>query len=129
MAQLQTLRLGAPGSEQTLPTASRRFTSHGSEEFAVQGRSADGTLHTDFISRKRSWVISYNVVSQDTKDLLESIYDTQISTGNFLSFILTQDDGTTTEVYTVKMEPLSFGVLVPKDPFYYNGVTVALSEV
>lgn len=127
--QLQTIKLGLVGSEVTLPTASRRFTSHSNQEFSVQGRSADGTLHTDFISRKRSWSISYNVISQATKDLLESIYQLQITNGSFLSLIITEDDGVTTHTYTVKLEALTFGSLVPKEEFHYNGVTLTLTEV
>ena len=124
----QILQLGLSGSETTLPTESRSFTAFDNALISTEGRSADGTLHTDFTDNKEGFVIVYAVVTEANKDVITNIYKLQISNGTFLSFIYTIQSGATVNK-TVKMSPPSFGAVVVKDIFYHNGVTINLEEV
>lgn len=124
----QTIKLGILGAETTLTGISRIFESSGNEETSIQGRSADATLHTDFVARKRNYTISFSTVTEAYKDLLTAIYDLQITNGTFLNFIYTNQAGA--EVATaVKMNVPSFGGITPKDIFYYGGTSITLEEV
>lgn len=125
---MQVLKLGLAGAESTLPTESRSFVDSGNALVSVQGRSADGTLHEDFINSKRSFTINYAVVSEATKDILTAIYQLQIDNGSFLSFIYTNQAGSNVSV-TVRMAAPNFGAINPKDVYYYYGVTINLEEV
>jgi hypothetical protein len=124
----QVLKLGLTGSETTLPSQSRRFNTSGNSLISTEGRAADGTLHVDFVNSKRSFSISYAVVSETNKDLITSIYQLQISNGSFLSFIYTDESGSDVTV-TVKMSAPVFGAINPKNTFYYNGTSIELEEV
>lgn len=124
----QVLKLGLTGAETTLPEESRSFNSSGNDLISTEGRSADGSLHVDFTNNKRNFSIPYTVVSEANKDLITSIYQLQITNGSFLNFIYTDQAGADVPV-TVKMSPPSFGSIIPKNVFYYNGVTIQLQEV
>lgn len=124
----QILQLGLTGAEVTLPEESRSFNNSGNRLKSVEGESADGTLHADFIVNKKSFTINYGVESEALKDILTNIYLSQISTPSFLTFIYTNQSGS--EVSTnVKMQPPQFGAIIPKDTFYYIGTAVELEEV
>lgn len=124
----QILQLGLSGSEVTLPTESRSFTGFDNALISTEGRSANGTLHTDFTNNKEGFTITYAVVTEANKDVITNIYKLQISNGSFLSFIYTIQSGAEV-TRTVKMSAPSFGPVVVKDVFYHNGVTINLEEV
>jgi len=124
----QILQLGLSGSETTLPTESRSFTSFDNALISTEGRSADGTLHTDFTANKEAFTISYGVVTEANKDVITNIYKLQITNGTFLSFKYTIQSGATV-TRTVKMSAPSFGAVLVKDVYYHNGVTINLEEV
>jgi len=124
----QILQLGLSGSEVTLPTESRSFNSFDNALISTEGRSADGTLHTDFTNNKEGFSISYAVVTEANKDMITNLYKLQITNGSFLSFIYTIQSGATVSK-TVKMSAPSFGAVLVKDVYYHNGVTISLEEV
>ncbi len=124
----QILKLGILGSETTLSAESRTFQSSGNTESSVSGRSADGTLHVDYVARKKQFTINYTTLTEALKDTITAIYDLQISTPAFLNFIYTNQ--AETEIATVvKMEAPNFGATTPKNVFYYGGTTISLEEV
>ena len=124
----QILKLGLIGAESTLSPISRSFDSSGNEEKAISGRSANDTLHTDFVGIKKSFSITYGVVSEALKDILTAIYQLQVTNGSFLNFIYTNQSGA--EVATiVKMGAPNFGAITPKDIYNYGGPTILLEEV
>ena len=125
---MQTIQLGLSGSETTLPTESRSFTSFDNALISTEGRSADGTLHTDFTNNKEGFTIAYGVVTEANKTVITDIYKLQISNGSFLSFKYTTQSGATVSK-TVKMSAPSFGAVVVRDTYYHNGVTISLEEV
>jgi len=124
----QVIQLGLSGSETTLPTDSRSFTSFDNALISSEGRSADGTLHTDFTNSKEAYIIIYSVVTEANKDVITNIFKLQISNATFLSFKYTIQSGATV-TRTVKMSAPSFGAVVVKDVFYHNGVTINLEQV
>jgi len=124
----QILQLGLSGAETTLEGDSRSFTSSGNTLNSIEGRSADGTLHADFITNKKNFTIDYGVISEANKDIITNIYLLQISTPAFLSFIYT-DESDAEITTTVKMSEPQFGSINPKDTFYYGGTTIELEEV
>lgn len=124
----QVIKLGLTGSETTLESESRAFTSSANEEKSVSGRSADATLHVDFVDTKWIYTITYTVVTDELKDQLMSIYNLQKTNGSFLNFIYTDESGAEVQT-TVKMEVPSFGATVVKDEYSYRGTAVVLVEV
>lgn len=125
---MQVIQLGISGSEVTLPTESRSFSGEGNNLISTTGRAADGTLHTDFIENKKDYTISYGVVTEATKDIIDGIYNSQITNGSFLSFKYTnQADAVVSK--TVSMSAPSYGGIVIQNVYYYNGVTISLEEV
>ena len=125
---MQVLQLGLSGSEVTLPTESRSNEAFGNALISSDGRSANGTLHTDFINSKESYIINYGVVTEANKDVITNIFKLQISEPAFLSFKFTIQSGATV-TRTVKMLAPSFGPIVVKDIYYSNGVTINLEQV
>ena len=124
----QILQLGLLGAETTLETKSRSFASTENDGYSIEGRSADKTLHVDFIARKQRFAINYGTLPESLKDILTAIYDLQITNASFLNFIYTNQAGA--EVATiVKMNPPSYGAINPKNIFYYGGSTILLEEV
>ncbi len=124
----QVIQLGLAGSEVTLPTESRSFDAFDNALISTEGRSADGTLHTDFIANKEGFVLNYAVYTEATKDIILNIYKLQISNATFLSFKYTIQSGATV-TRTVKMAPPSFGAVLVKDVWYHNGVSINLEQV
>jgi len=124
----QVIKLGILGSETTLTDVSRMFPTSGNNITSIEGRSADATLHTDFIANKRTFTLSYSTISEANKDIITNIYLLQISTPTFLNFIYTNEASANVSV-TVKMSPPVFGSLIPKSEFWYGGTTILLEEV
>ena len=124
----QVIQLGLSGAETTLPTDSRSFTAFDNALISSEGRSADGTMHTDFINSKEAYAIVYGVVTEANKDVITNIFKLQISEPAFLSFKYTIQSGATV-TRTVKMSAPSFGAVVVKDVFYHNGITINLEQV
>ncbi|MCK4816791.1 hypothetical protein KA005_13560, partial [bacterium] len=115
----QVLQLGLSGAETTLPTDSRSFVNFDNALISTDGRSADGTMHTDFINSKEAFTIVYAVVSEANKDIITDIFKLQITNATFLSFKYTIQSGATV-TRTVKMSAPSFGAVLVKDVYYHN---------
>src|SRR6056297_3602073 len=90
---IQTVQLGISGSEVTLPNESRSLQAMSTEGISIVGRSADGTLHEDFIATKREWQLSYGVITQNNYLSIYSIYTSQFTEQSHLSLILTDQNG------------------------------------
>lgn len=125
---MQSIKLGLTGAEQELPTPSRAFLGERNTLFSQEGRSASGVLHVDYIANKEGYTIQYGVLSEQDKETIKSIYLLQLQNASFLSLIYTKQDGTPIQV-DVKMSAPSFGPLVIKDTYYYDGTSIALEEV
>jgi len=124
----QVLKLGLLGSETTLPTESR-VNNQGSPTYnKVSARSANQTLHTDFLPKKLNWSISWDIISQTDYNTISTIIDLQESTPDYLSFIYTNQEGVET-TKTVEAEITSLGALVQRDVYFYSGLTITLVEV
>jgi hypothetical protein len=99
---VQILQLGLSGSETTLPTESRTNNQGASTYNKRSARSANQTLHTDFLPKKGNWSIAWGVISEADRDAIIAIIDLQESTPSFLSFKYTDEAGsfTTGRTYT-----------------------------
>lgn len=123
----QILQLGLSGLETTLEDDSRSFTSSGNNLNSIEGRSADGSLHVDFVSNKKTFNINYTVVSEANKGILTGIYELQIDNAAKLSFIYTDQSGANVTTM-VKMSAPSFGAIIPNSVYYYSGASIELEE-
>ncbi len=125
---IQILKLGISGSEVTLPTESRINDQGSATYHKVSARSANQTLHTDFLPKKMNWSISWGVISQTDFNTISAIIDLQESTPSFLSFIYTDAQGSeTTKI--VEAEITSLGALIQRDSYYYSGTSISIVEV
>lgn len=124
----QSLKLGLAGAETELPEGSRVFSNESNELLILEDRAVDGTLHTDFVAYKRTFVITWDVYSESTKLILEGYVKSQITNGSYLSFIKTSEDGTP-ETIEVSVSLGDQGALLPSNVFYNFGTTLTLKEV
>lgn len=124
----QILQLGLAGAETTLPTESR-VNQQGAPTYNKRSaRSANGTLHTDFLPKKENWVISWGVISETDRDAIRAIIDLQESTPSFLSFKYTDEAGAFT-TKTVEAEISTQGALIQRDEYFDSGLAITLQEV
>jgi len=125
---IQILKLGLSGSESTLPSESR-VNEQGAPTYSkISSRSANQTLHTDFLPKKENWTISWSIISETDRDLIRGIVDLQESTPSFLSFKYTDEQGSFT-TKTVEATITSQGALIQRDVYYDNGLSISLVEV
>lgn len=124
----QVLQLGLAGSEQTLPSDSRKNEQGAPELISIDERAVDGKLHTDFVTLTDSWTISWSRISDTDYQTIRSIIGLQISTPSFLSFKYTDAGGTFTTV-EVKATIASLGTLLPRDEYFYSGFSIFLEQV
>lgn len=125
---IQTITIGLPGSEITLPTLGRTLQAFNYETVSISGRAADGTLHEDFISVKGQWSIFYSVLSEADRNIIFGIYNLQFTNSTFLSATFT-DQASVDSNFTVRMSAPQSGPLVQRDVYYYNSVSFDLQEV
>lgn len=126
---MQLITLGVPGNEQVLPAIGRSLTATGNDTLVTQGQAADGTLHTDFIKRRRSWTLTYSALTEATKQLIDEIYSIQVLSGEYCRFTFTDGSGQTMS-HTVILDAPSYGTLLPRgDQYFYLGVTLTMTEV
>ena len=112
----QIIKLGLPGIEIELETLSRSFEEYGNTLKSLDGRTVDGTLHTDFVNNKRTYTITYTVLSEENKDKLTNIYLSQIEENSYLNIIYSEQDGEVGKA-TVKMEAPVFGAIISKGEY------------
>lgn len=118
--------LGESGSETLFQPDGFSITIE-DQEFAREGRVANGDLVIDVLAVKKKFTIAYTTaVGQDALDELVSIYTTGVTTP--LSLILEEEDESTT-TYTVKFRPISRTRMLAKDTWLWNPVTFQLEEV
>jgi len=125
---VQVLKLGLSGFETTLPTESRVNGQGAPSYFKNTARSANKTLHIDYIAKKLNWSISWSVISEADFNTISAIVDLQYSTPDNLSFIYTTENGTeVTKV--VDVEIVEKGGLIQRDTYYDSGLTISIVEV
>lgn len=123
----QSLKIGTQGNETELPIKSRQFSSISPEIIKQSERSINGTLNTDYINYKETFVVSYDVISEADRLTLETIIKEQTTNGNELFFIYTNSAGTpTTKAVDVTLDTI--GSEIPRDGYYYNGTRLVLVE-
>jgi len=125
---VQILKLGLPGSETTLPTESRINEQGAPTYFKNTARSANKTLHIDYIAKKLNWSISWSVISETDFNIISAIVDLQYSTPSTLSFIYTTENGTEVSK-TVDVEITDKGALMQRDTYYDSGLSLSIVEV
>lgn len=125
---IQTLKLGLTGSELTLPTESRVNEQGAPTPYTNEARSANKTLHVDFITTKDSWVITWDVLSKSDYDNVYAEYLKQFTTPSFLNFIYSDEQGSETST-TVKCSISSKGSIIQTGDWFYNSVTLTLEQV
>ena len=125
---IQVLKLGVAGSETALPSESRVNEQGADTPYFNESRSASKKLHVDFITTKQNWGVSWGVISEDDYNTINAIVQLQYSGGVSLSFIYTNQDQTeiTTEV---RATITSKGSVIPRDKYFYNGLSISLEEV
>ena len=125
---VQILKLGLPGSETTLPTESRINEQGAPSYFKKSARSANKTLHIDYIAKKLNWSISWEVISEANFNIISAIIDLQYSRPSNLSFIYTTENGTEV-AKTVDVEITNKGALMQRDVYYDSGLSLSIVEV
>lgn len=125
---IQTIAIGLVGAEVAIPTVSRSLSTFNFETVSISGRAADGTLHEDFISVKRQWTISYNVLSEADRETIFNIYNLQFTNSSFLSATFTDAVGAE-DGFIVRMSAPQSGPLIQRDVYYYSAVSFDLQEV
>lgn len=123
----QVVKLGLTGSETTLPTESRINEGFSIEEKSSIGESANGTIRKDIVSSKKIFTFSYTVLSEALQEIIESIYELQLSNATTLNLIYSKQNGSEVN-FTVYMDPPSFGPVVIRDVYYNNGTQIVLRE-
>lgn len=124
----QSVKLGLSGAESELPELSRALRSVKREEIKQQGRSADGTLRTDFVAVKKGWVIGYSVISEEDIETIEAILDLQYTTPASLSMKITNREETVL-TYEVFVTMSDRGDLLQVGDYYYRGLSLEVTEV
>lgn len=123
----QTLKLGLPGAEVTLPVKSR-INNQGQDTFQyVSGEAADGSLKVDIVGTKKNFSISWSVMSEADYTIIYDIYLSQISNSSYLSYIYTDSVGMET-TKSVFMQPPTQGDLIVRDVYYSNAITISMQE-
>lgn len=120
------IKLGLNGQEQDLLQDSLVLRGVDLENTSSITRSANKTLHVDYLPVKRSFELSYSVITKENYDNLLAIYNLQVSNLQNLNYIIQEASGVKT--YQVQMEPVSKGADLRDKDFYYD-VSVRLSEV
>jgi hypothetical protein len=125
---VQILKLGLSGSEITLPVKSRINEQGAPTYFKNTARSANKTLHIDYIAKKLNWTITWEVISEADFNTISAIVDLQYSTPANLSFIYTTENGTeVTKIVDVEIS--SKGALMQRDIYFDSGLTLSIVEV
>lgn len=125
---IQILKLGLTGSEITLPVKSRTNSQGADTPFFNESRSADKTLHTDFINTKENHSIAWAVISVSDYTIINNIVKLQYTDGVNLSFIYTNSAGLETQI-DVRATVTNKGELVQVGDWYYNEFGLLLEQV
>lgn len=123
---MQSLKLGEVGAEIELPTKSRSFGGERSQIIKKEGRSVNGTLHSDYSAYKRTFRIGWETITEDNKKVLEDVVKLQL-TGVELNFIRTDKTGTPENI-SVSATLGGFGALNPRGEYFYYGTGLTLEE-
>jgi len=120
------IKLGLNGQEQDLLQDSLTLRSVDLDNTSSSTRSANQTLHIDYLPIKRTFSLNYSIISKGNYDNLLSIYDLQVSNLQNLNYIIQETSGVKT--FQVQMEPVSRGADMRDKDFYYD-VSIRLTEV
>lgn len=116
------ISLGAESSEVLLSPYGRTLTIN-EEEVSRQMRTVDGTLKKDILYVKKSFTLSYNLITGTSLTAIMNIYD---NTTQPLNLII--DNGGTPDEYTVYMKPVNRSRVILQDDGLWSGVSINLVE-
>jgi len=118
------IKLGLLASQIDLDKRSLTLDGVDSLDNNSSSRSVDNTLHVDFTPIKKSFGLSYDIVTKDYYETtLIGLYDVQ-GTGNG-NLVYTKGS----DSWEVYMSPLSHGAILAKDEEFYYGVNITLEEI
>ena len=123
MSQANIIKLGLAASEAEITAMGRTFTER-TEEIAREARTADGTLVRDIIAFKKRFQFRYSLI--DSADL--QVFQDLIDLKTELSLIVQYTDSTS-ETYTVLIQPIDRTRVLAIDPYVWGNVTITLDEV
>lgn len=82
----------------------------------------DGTIYTDFFSRRREWIIEYPLLSESDGDLIQALWERQYTDGTYLEFQFTAKG-----IYAMcKMDISDQDVMHGGQ--WYDGIVITLRE-
>ena len=120
-----TIQLGLSGFETDIEQKSLTLDSVDVSDESYKQKSSNGTLHIDYLPTKRTFSLSYEVITKENFQVWEDYYNLQVSSLQPLSFKLEEADGVNT--YSVYLPPISRGADTRDKPFYY-GISITLEQ-
>lgn len=125
---IQTIKIGNLGSETELPKKSRVNNQGIREQIKSDVRSIDGTLNVAYTGVKRSWNISWNVISESDQKAVEAIVDLQYTGLNQQLCMIISNQSGVEETICVHVEELQLGALIQRDVYYNSGYAIGVKE-
>jgi len=120
------LKLGLDNDQTDLPVKSFSLAPNSRNDKNKSIRTADNTLHIDYTPVKTDLTLTWDVIKQSDVVLLESIYNTQVT--SLQSLVFTYEDSLGTHSYSVYMPPVSVGATTFVKGYSY-GLTIELQEL
>jgi|GEM_PF-1553823 len=118
--------LGLPGNEQLLPATGRLPLYEEPVEYARENRTASKRLVREVEAVKMTFKISYEIVTNETLQLLKQLYLQGLQQN--LNLKIEQEDGAIDE-YEVVFRPFSRSRYLLGGKWYWQNITIELEEV
>jgi hypothetical protein len=122
-----TCKLGLTGSEIDLPKESRTQSSINRVVKELESESANATLHTQYIANKDRMAISYEIISEENRKIIQDIEALQWQNNARLNYIYNEESGNLI-TKTVKATVTTGGNKLQKDRYFDTGLTIELKE-
>ncbi len=118
--------LGPKGNEQLLPAMGRLPLYEEPVEYARENRTASGRLVREIEAVKMTFKISYDIVTNETLQLLKQLYLQGLQQN--LNLKIEQEDGAIDE-YEVVFRPFGRSRYLLGGKWYWQNITIELEEV
>lgn len=118
--------LGITGNMRLLPAESRTFTEQDIEPRSIEQRTASGRLVRDVGALKKSFTLSYDIVTNQALQMLRQLYMTNLSQSLVLQ--IERETGVF-DSYFVVFRPFSRQRFIVGNTWYWTDITVELEEV
>lgn len=118
--------LGLPGNEQLLPAMGRLPLYEEPIEYARENRTASRRLVREIEAVKMTFKISYEIVTNETLQLLKQLYLQGLQQN--LNLKIEQEDGAIDE-YEVVFRPFSRSRYLLGGKWYWQNISIELEEV